>query len=90
MVGAVIGWILFGLIAGALARLLHPGRDAMGWMGTILLGICGSLVGGALAYVLRLGTIPYSPAGYIFSILGAIILLALGFFATSSRRTTNL
>jgi uncharacterized membrane protein YeaQ/YmgE (transglycosylase-associated protein family) len=88
MIGAVIGWVIFGLIAGAVARLLHPGRDPMGWVGTILLGICGSLVGGALAYVLRLGTTPYAPAGYIFSILGAIILLALGFFATNPRRAS--
>jgi uncharacterized membrane protein YeaQ/YmgE (transglycosylase-associated protein family) len=87
MVMSIIGWILFGLVAGAIARLLHPGRDPMGWLGTMLLGVCGSLLGGAVAYLLRLGTTPYQPAGWIFSILGAIILLALGFFATHPRRT---
>lgn len=86
MIMSVLGWILFGLIAGAIARFLHPGDDRMGWFGTMLLGITGSLIGGGIAWVLRLGTYPYQPAGYIFSILGAIILLAMGFFSTSPRR----
>jgi uncharacterized membrane protein YeaQ/YmgE (transglycosylase-associated protein family) len=46
----IIGWLLLGLVAGALARLLVPGRDPMGWIGTILLGLVGSFVGGLLAY----------------------------------------
>jgi uncharacterized membrane protein YeaQ/YmgE (transglycosylase-associated protein family) len=79
---SLIGWIVFGLIAGIIARALHPGQDAMGMAGTILLGVTGSLLGGGLAYVLRLGTAPYEPAGWIFSIIGAIILLAMGFFGT--------
>jgi uncharacterized membrane protein YeaQ/YmgE (transglycosylase-associated protein family) len=87
LMGTIIGWILFGLVAGAIARLLHPGSDAMGWGATILLGIMGSLLGGGLAYLLRLGTRPFEPAGLIFSIIGAIILLALGWFATRPRTT---
>ncbi|SIO06192.1 Uncharacterized membrane protein YeaQ/YmgE, transglycosylase-associated protein family [Singulisphaera sp. GP187] len=79
---SVIGWIVFGLIAGGIARLLHPGQDAMGTLGTMLLGITGSLLGGGLAYVLKFGTSPYQPAGWIFSIIGAILLLAMGFFAS--------
>jgi uncharacterized membrane protein YeaQ/YmgE (transglycosylase-associated protein family) len=86
MVVSIIGWILFGLIAGAIARLLYPGPQPMGWVGTMLLGICGSLLGGGIAYLLKLGTSPYEPAGWIFSIIGAIILLALGFFAAPARR----
>lgn len=86
MVTSIIGWIVFGLIAGAIARLLHPGRDSMGWLGTMMLGICGSLLGGGVAYLLYLGTSPYEPAGWIFSILGAIVLLAVGFFASPARR----
>lgn len=85
MIGSVIGWILFGLVAGAIARLLHPGRDAMGWVGTILLGVCGSLLGGAIAWIFRLGAGPYEPAGWILSIIGSIILLAMGWFATRPR-----
>lgn len=44
----IIGWIIVGLIAGAIARWLMPGPDPMGWLGTIVLGIVGSLVGGTL------------------------------------------
>lgn len=91
MVGSFIGWIVFGMIAGGIARALHPGPNPMGLFMTMMLGIVGSLVGGGLAYVLRLGISPYQPAGWIFSILGAIILLALGFFGSkSSKRTSSL
>jgi uncharacterized membrane protein YeaQ/YmgE (transglycosylase-associated protein family) len=87
MISSIIGWVIFGLIAGAIARLIHPGRDSMGWLGTIMLGIVGSLLGGGLAYVLKLGTGPYEPAGWILSIIGAIILLSLGWFGTRTRTT---
>jgi uncharacterized membrane protein YeaQ/YmgE (transglycosylase-associated protein family) len=85
MITSIIGWMLFGLVAGAIARMLHPGDDAMGWGGTIILGIAGSLLGGGIAYLLRLGIHPYQPAGWIFSIIGAIVLLSLGFFGTRGR-----
>ena len=85
MIGTILSWMLFGLIAGAIARFLHPGRDAMGWGGTILLGIAGSLVGGGIAYLLKLGLRPYSPGGLIFSVIGAIVLLAGGWFSTRPR-----
>jgi uncharacterized membrane protein YeaQ/YmgE (transglycosylase-associated protein family) len=85
MITSIIGWMLFGLVAGAIARMLHPGNDAMGWGATIILGIAGSLLGGGIAYLLRLGVSPYQPAGWIFSIVGAIILLALGFFGKQRR-----
>ena len=45
---AVLGWIVFGLIVGAIAKLLMPGRDPGGWIVTILLGIAGAVVGGWL------------------------------------------
>lgn len=69
----ILGWILFGLIVGALAKLLMPGRDPGGWIVTILLGIAGSFVGGFLATTL-MGR-QESTAGWIGSIIGAIILL---------------
>ncbi|MBV8554785.1 MAG: GlsB/YeaQ/YmgE family stress response membrane protein, partial [Planctomycetaceae bacterium] len=43
---SLIGWMLFGLVAGTIARLLHPGFERMGMLGTMFLGIVGSLVGG--------------------------------------------
>lgn len=86
MVTSVIGWVLFGLVVGMIARFLHPGYDQIGTVGTIILGIVGSLVGGGLAFMLRLGTSPYEPAGWIMSVLGAIVLLWLGVLGTKPRQ----
>ena len=72
----VLGWIFFGLIVGVIAKLLMPGRDPGGFIVTILIGIAGSLLGGWIGQAVGW----YGPgqgAGYIVSILGAIILLAL-------------
>ncbi|HYV12975.1 MAG TPA: GlsB/YeaQ/YmgE family stress response membrane protein [Pyrinomonadaceae bacterium] len=71
-----IWWIIIGLIAGALARLIMPGRDPMGIVATIVLGIVGSLVGGlvSLAIWRNEGT-GFHPAGLLLSILGAIVVL---------------
>lgn len=71
----ILGWILFGLIVGAIAKLLMPGRDPGGWIVTILLGIAGSFVGGFLATAF-LGYREQT-AGWIGSIIGAIILLLI-------------
>jgi uncharacterized membrane protein YeaQ/YmgE (transglycosylase-associated protein family) len=68
-----IGWILFGLVIGAIAKFLMPGRDPGGWIVTILLGIAGSFVGGFLAQAI-LGR-DTRTAGWIGSIIGAMLLL---------------
>ncbi len=85
MIGAIVGWVILGLVAGFLARLLHPGPDSMGVGATIILGILGSLLGGGIAYLLRLGTSPYEPGGWVLATIGAIILLALGWFGARPR-----
>jgi uncharacterized membrane protein YeaQ/YmgE (transglycosylase-associated protein family) len=69
----IIGWILFGLVVGAIAKFLMPGRDPGGWIVTILLGIAGSFVGGFLATAL-MGR-DQQTAGWIGSIIGAMLLL---------------
>lgn len=71
----IIWFLLIGLIAGFIARALVPGPDPMGWLGTMVLGIVGSLVGGTLAALLFGGTLALSAAGIIGSIIGAIIVL---------------
>jgi uncharacterized membrane protein YeaQ/YmgE (transglycosylase-associated protein family) len=71
----IIGWIIIGLIAGAIARWLMPGPDPMGWLGTIVLGIVGSLVGGTILNLLFGGGFELSAAGILGSILGALIVL---------------
>ena len=73
-----IWMIIIGLIAGALARLIMPGRDPMGIVMTIILGIVGSIVGGLVSWAIwgadtRDGG--FRPAGLLLSVLGAIIVL---------------
>jgi len=72
----IIGWIVFGLIVGAVAKLLMPGRDPGGWIVTILLGIAGALVGGFLGRAAGWYG-PNDAAGFLMSLLGAIVLLFL-------------
>src|SRR5205809_7041868 len=69
----LIGWLLFGLVVGAIAKFLMPGRDPGGWIVTILLGIAGSFVGGFLSTTL-FGHAERT-AGWIGSIIGALLLL---------------
>jgi uncharacterized membrane protein YeaQ/YmgE (transglycosylase-associated protein family) len=75
---ALIGWLIVGLIAGAVARLVVPGRDPMGWLGTMVLGLAGSLVGGLIAVALTDRTMgEFTAAGLLGSILGAIVALVI-------------
>ena len=71
----LIVFLVVGLIAGFIARALVPGPDSMGWLGTMILGIIGSFVGGTIAALLFGGTLDVTPAGLIGSIIGAIIVL---------------
>jgi len=72
----VIGWIIFGLIVGIIAKLLMPGRDPGGFIITILLGVAGSLLGGLIGRALGFYG-PGQPAGFLMSVLGAVALLVL-------------
>jgi uncharacterized membrane protein YeaQ/YmgE (transglycosylase-associated protein family) len=75
-IGSIIGFIIVGAIVGVIARFLVPGPDPMGWIGTIVLGIVGSFVGGFLLNLLS-GSATISPAGWIGSIIGAVIVLLI-------------
>jgi uncharacterized membrane protein YeaQ/YmgE (transglycosylase-associated protein family) len=72
----ILAWILFGLIVGIIAKLLMPGRDPGGFIVTMLLGVAGALLGGFIGRAMGFYG-PSEGAGWIVSILGAIILLAL-------------
>jgi uncharacterized membrane protein YeaQ/YmgE (transglycosylase-associated protein family) len=76
MIGAILAWIIIGLIAGALAKLIMPGDDPGGIIVTILIGIAGAFVGGFLLSLIGVGE-----GGWIWTIIvatiGAIILLAI-------------
>lgn len=78
MLTNLLSWTIFGLFVGAIARLLVPGRDPIGCLGTILLGITGSVVGGFLASLLLGGFREgFQPAGFLGAILGGVIVLLI-------------
>jgi uncharacterized membrane protein YeaQ/YmgE (transglycosylase-associated protein family) len=76
MAMGVIGWVLFGLVVGIVAKLLMPGRDPGGFIITTLLGIVGAVIGGFLGRSLGLYG-PGEPAGFLMATLGAVVLLFL-------------
>jgi uncharacterized membrane protein YeaQ/YmgE (transglycosylase-associated protein family) len=70
----IIGWIVFGLIVGALAKLVMPGRDPGGIVVTMLLGIAGAVAGGYMGRALGWYG-PNDGAGFLMSLFGAVVLL---------------
>jgi uncharacterized membrane protein YeaQ/YmgE (transglycosylase-associated protein family) len=72
----VLGWIFFGLIVGVIAKLVMPGRDPGGIIVTMLLGIAGALFGGFIGRALGWYG-PNDNAGFLMSLLGAVLLLGL-------------
>ncbi len=70
----IVGWIVFGLIVGVIAKLMMPGRDPGGLIITMLLGVAGAVVGGFLGRAMGLYG-PQDAAGIFMSILGAVLLL---------------
>ncbi len=76
--------IIIGLIVGVIAKLLTPGRDPMGFLLTILLGIAGSFVGTFIGRAIGLYSRGES-AGFIMSVIGAIVLLAIWHLARRKR-----
>lgn len=83
-----IGWMIIGLVAGALARFLIPGRQPMGLFLTMMLGLLGSVLGGFL-WAIVFGQDPRAPGfqagGLVMSTIGAIIVLAI-FVRSRTRR----
>ncbi len=83
----ILAWILFGFIVGLIARAIVPGRQAMGFVMTTLLGIAGSVVGGLVAEALAGGPVAgFHPAGFFGSLIGAIVLLAVAASIGAQRR----
>jgi uncharacterized membrane protein YeaQ/YmgE (transglycosylase-associated protein family) len=85
---SLVGWAIFGLLVGGIARLAWPGRQAFGALGTLILGVAGSIVGGLLTYLLRGGPAHhYHPAGLLMSIVGAVVVL--WFFSETKDRNLS-
>ena len=80
----ILGWILFGLVVGIVAKLIMPGKDPGGFIVPILLGIVGALLGGFLGRMLGLYR-EGEPAGFVGATLGAILVLLIYRMATRRR-----
>ncbi len=85
----IFSWIIFGLIAGAIAKLLMPGKDPGGWIITMLLGIVGAVLGGWIGHALwgSTGVTGFDIRSFGVAILGAIVLLAIYRWAIGRRRS---
>ena len=89
----IIGFLIFGLIVGLLARAIYPGSQPMGWLMTAVLGMVGSLVGGMLGHAFFGadsavdGSWGFTPGGIVSSIIGAIDVLFAWLSLTGRRRT---
>jgi uncharacterized membrane protein YeaQ/YmgE (transglycosylase-associated protein family) len=81
-----IGWIIFGLIVGAVAKFVMPGRDPGGIIVTMLLDIVGSLLGGFIGRSLGWYG-PNDAAGFLMSLVGAVVILAIYRMAIGRQRT---
>lgn len=74
----IIGFLVFGLFVGVVARLIKPGKENLGWAGTLLLGVLGSLVGGVIAKFLGTGDFfELNILGAICAIIAAILLVGV-------------
>jgi len=81
----ILGWILFGIIVGAVAKLLMPGKDPGGILVTMVIGIIGSVLGGWIGRTMGLYG-PEDPAGFLMSLVGAVLLLLLYRVVAGRRR----
>ncbi len=74
----ILSWILLGLIAGALAKYIMPGKDSGGFIVTTLLGIAGAFVGGAISSFLGIGSFTgWNIKSMLIAVIGAVLVLAI-------------
>jgi len=83
MLSGIFSWLMFGLTAGVVAKLILPGPENMGWIRTIVIGIAGSFVGGFIGQYFGFGSAAaWSWQGFGTAVLGAVILLLLNRLVT--------
>jgi uncharacterized membrane protein YeaQ/YmgE (transglycosylase-associated protein family) len=72
----LFGWILFGLLVGIVAKYIHPGKDPVGIIPSLIGGVVGSFVGGLVNYTLYGTLSDFRPAGLFMSVIGAVVFFA--------------
>ncbi|WP_104180255.1 GlsB/YeaQ/YmgE family stress response membrane protein [Arthrobacter sp. B0490] len=86
----MIGFIIAGLVIGALARLIKPGKQNLGLIATLLLGLVGSVIGGLIASLLGTGDIfELNVLGFIVSVIAAVLLIGVAETVAGRRRVTR-
>jgi uncharacterized membrane protein YeaQ/YmgE (transglycosylase-associated protein family) len=84
----VIGFIVAGLIIGALARLVKPGKQNLGVVATLLLGLAGSVIGGVIANLLGTGDIfELNVLGFIVAVIAAVLLIGVAETMSGNRKS---
>jgi uncharacterized membrane protein YeaQ/YmgE (transglycosylase-associated protein family) len=85
----IIAWIVFGFVIGLIARAVVPGKQGMGFVMTTLLGVAGSIIGGLVVSTLAgARATAFQPAGFIGSLIGAVLLLVIAGMAFGQRHRT--
>ncbi len=85
----MIGFIVAGLIIGALARLIMPGKQRLGFIATLLLGLVGSIIGGTIASLLGTGDIwELNVLGFVLAVVAAVLLIGVAEGIVQSRHKT--
>ena len=86
----MIGFIVAGLVIGALARLIKPGRQNLGIVATLLLGLAGSVIGGLVANLLGTGDIfELNVVGFVVAVIAAVLLIGVAEGLAGRRRATR-
>lgn len=82
----MIGFLVAGLVIGALARLIKPGKQSLGLLATLLLGLAGSVIGGVVANLLGTGSIfELNVVGFIVAVVAAVLLIGTAEGISASR-----
>ncbi|MGY1743739.1 MULTISPECIES: GlsB/YeaQ/YmgE family stress response membrane protein [unclassified Blastococcus] len=92
MIGQIIGLIVVGLIIGALARLITPGKQHMSMFATLALGVVGAIIGGLIGGLFNDSTNPFelNVLGFVFAVIAAVLLVGIAERMSSGRRSRTL
>ena len=86
----MIGFIIAGLVIGALARLIKPGKQTLGLLATLLLGLAGSVIGGVIASLLGTGNVfELNVLGFVVAVIAAVLLIGVAESLAGRRRVTR-